>query len=108
LLTTLTCQPLCGLARRLLACVAAFGILAGGAHAQAGANGQPSAAESGSGNIDQQIFFPVQLNEGDAQTYNIWGELRSRPSPQDRTLLILLSGLATDHRSGTSRAARRS
>ncbi len=48
--------------------------------------------------IDRQIFFPVQLNAGDSQTYTIWTELRALASTNGRTLLILVSGIGSDHR----------
>ncbi len=48
--------------------------------------------------LDRQFFFPVMLNPGETQTYNLWGELRSARSTQGQTLLVLVSGRDYDHR----------
>ena len=42
--------------------------------------------------------FKVVLNPGDAQAWEVWGELRSHVATKGATLLILVSGITYDHR----------
>ncbi len=48
--------------------------------------------------LDRQFFFPVTLNPGDTQSYNLWGELRSARPTAGQTLLVLVHGFTYDHR----------
>ena len=48
--------------------------------------------------LDRQFFFPVTLNPGDKQVYNLWGELRSVQPTAGQTLLVLVHGFTYDHR----------
>ena len=50
------------------------------------------------GITDLQFVFPVTLNPGDRQSYNLWGELKAVDGTQGKTLLVLLSGITYDHR----------
>ena len=61
---------------------------------------QPATQAEGQrrGAVDLQYVFPVTLNPGDQQSYNLWGELKAADGTQGKTLLVLLSGVTYDHR----------